>query len=147
MILDVFINQVRDYAKKDVNLMIENIFDEIANKHQKNPFKLSLTLSKVDEIAIGEMFDENDEKLEQIDAGALIENLFKQQLQVIPQKFHAAILKQLGGDDPNKIVVDLLQDESMVISYDEKFKLVYFKVNESGLHPIDVDYFFENMKF
>lgn len=133
--------------KKDLNLTIENILNDVANEEELNPFELSLTLSKEDEKAIGKVFDEELQCIHQLDAGLLIEELFKKQLEVIPAMFKDWVLEKLGGENVNDMVLDLLKEESILIRYDKTYKLEYLKINAGNIHPIDMDDFFNNLEF
>lgn len=149
MFLDIALNILKDSIRKDLNKMIENIFEEIAEEKECNPFEMRLCLSNIGGVAVAEMYDAGSNQLGKMDGGALIEDLFKKNLKFIPEKHHKTVFDKLGGDgkDIKGMVAEMLEDESLLIRYDEDFKLVYFKVNEEGMHPIDMDYFFENMNF
>ena len=137
--LKTFLKSQVPKLQEDLNIILEDILNEIANERELNPFELNLTLSKKDTKAIGQVFDKEQNCLHQLDAGALIEDLFKKQLDMIPEFFKKKILARLGGENVNEMVLDMLKEESILVRFNKSYLLEYFQVNIEGIHPINMD--------
>lgn len=145
--LKTFLKSQVPNLQKDLNIILEDILNDVANEQELTPFELSLTLLKKDSKAIGQVFDKEQNCLHQLDAGALIEDLFKKQLDMIPEFFKKKILGRLGGDNVNDMVLGMLKEESILVRFNKAYLLEYFQVNIEGIHPINMDEFFDNLEF
>jgi hypothetical protein len=145
--LKTFLKSQVPKLQEDLNIILEDILNEVANEKELNPFELTLTLSKKDERAIGQVYNKDQSCLHQLDAGALIEDLFKKQLSLIPEFFKKKILAKLGGENVNEMVLGMLKEESILVRFNRAYLLEYFQVNVEGVHPISMDDFFDNLEF
>lgn len=145
MVLNMVLEQFRPKLKAELERILHQLFEELAE--EQNPFQLVLRLSKQDQNALGQLLTKSKRVLKDFDAGALIQELFEQQIQQVSPMIRGAILKKLGGSKVEQEVIKGLEQGALLVRYDKNFTLQYYQEQDNTLRLIDIDTFFENLQF
>lgn len=127
--------------------MIDDLFLEIADACEANPFELVLILSKRQEQAVGSIFNREKSCLIEMDAGALLKDLFLRQLQVVPEGIKGLVESKLEGRDVAAIVAKALKGRRLLIHYGSDDELIVIEVTKNKKKRIDLDEFFDTLEF
>ncbi|WP_052595746.1 hypothetical protein [Aureispira sp. CCB-QB1] len=133
--------------REDLSMMLDALFLEMADKHQCNPFEMTLLLLKMKQQAVGKFFDGNKNEIGAFDAGALIQELFIKQLATMPEMIKGYVLDELGTEDTTKMVLKALKSRRLLIHYGEDDEFVFVEVTKKGNKVIDLDDFFNTFDF
>lgn len=144
--LKKFIQSRIPQLRVDLNKMIEELLENIADREECNPFELALILSKRDKLALGRVVDAQKKTLQEMDAGAIIQDLFLRQIAGLPDYVKEMVVEKLGDEDVNGMVADALTNCSLIIKYDEDCELMFIEVTQEGAEVLDLDNFFKNLK-
>ncbi|WP_156039910.1 hypothetical protein, partial [Aureispira sp. CCB-QB1] len=82
--------------QKNLEAIVEDLLTEVADQHQCNPFDLQLILTKVEQQALGKIYDSDNNCLHQLNAAQLLEDLFYLQLEQLPAVVQKLVQKQVG---------------------------------------------------
>jgi hypothetical protein len=132
--------------REDLSMMLDGLFMEVADKNECNPFETTLVLLKMKNQAVGKFFSHNKE-VGAFDAGALIQELFKKQLETMPEIVKGYVLDELGTEDTTKMVLKALKNKRLLIHYGEDDEFVFVEVTKKGQKVIDLDDFFNTFEF
>jgi hypothetical protein len=133
--------------KDDLNLMLDDLFMQVAEQNQSNPFELALILHKKESMAVGSFFSAEQKEIAKIDAGALIQELFMRQLSVIPEMFKEAVLSELGTENVSPMILKALKGKRLLIRYDENEEFCFVEVTKNGNKTIDLNEFLNTFEF
>ncbi|WP_052596250.1 hypothetical protein [Aureispira sp. CCB-QB1] len=133
--------------REDLSMMLDSLFLETADKHQCNPFETSLVLLRMQNKAVGKFFDHHKKEVGAFDAGALIQELFKKQLETMPEIVKGYVLDELGTEDTTKMILKALKNRRLLIHYGEGDEFVFVEVTKKGNKVIDLDEFFNTFEF
>lgn len=133
--------------KDDLDLMLDDLFMQVAEQNEANPFELVLILHKKEKVAMGSFFSEDKKELGNIDAGALIQDLFFRQMSVIPEVFREAVLSELGTENVNPMVLKALKGKRLLIRYDDNEDFSFVEVTKQGSKVIDLNEFLDTFEF
>lgn len=132
--------------REDLSMMLDCLFLEVADKNECNPFETTLVLLKMKNQAVGKFFS-NKKEVGAFDAGALIQDLFKKQLETMPEIVKGYVLDELGTEDTTKMVLKALKSRRLLIHYGEDDEFVFVEVTKKGKKVIDLDDFFNTFEF
>lgn len=133
--------------KKDLDLMLDDLFMQVAEANESNPFELILILHKKKEIAVGSFFTGDKKEVGTINAGELIQELFLRQMSIIPEVFREAVLSELGTEKITPIILESLRGKRLVIRYDENEEFSFVEVTKKSSKIIDVKEFLDTFEF
>jgi hypothetical protein len=133
--------------REDLSMMLDSLFLEVADKNEGNPFETTLILLKMKNQAVGKFFDGNKKEVGAFDAGALIQDLFKKQLETMPEIVKGYVLDELGTEDTTKMVLKALKNRRLLIHYDSDDEFVFVEVTKKERKVIDLDDFFNTFEF
>jgi len=127
-------------------MMLDGLFLEVADKNECNPFETTLVLLKLKNQAVGKFFSNNKE-VGAFDAGDLSQEIFKKQLETMPEIVKGYVLDELGTEDTTKMVLKALKNRRLLIHYGEDDEFVFVEVTKKGQKVIDLDDFFNTFEF
>ena len=133
--------------RADLSKMIEALLLNIADEEECNPFELALILSKRDNLALGRVVNAERKILREMDAGAIIQDLFLRQIAALPEAIKEMVVAKLGDEDVNVMTTNSLTNRSLVIKYNQDYELMFVEVTKEGSKILDLDKFFNNLKF
>jgi hypothetical protein len=133
--------------REDLSIMLDSLFLDAADKHKTNPFETTLVLLKVQKLAVGKFFDSNKKEIGAFDAGALIQELFKKQLETMPEMIKGYVLEELGTEDTTKMVLKALRNRRLLIRYGSDDEFVFIEATKKGQKTINLDDFFSTFEF
>lgn len=134
--------------KKDFEAIIESMLMQVAEAHQKNPYELVLIISVMEGKATARVFEADGKTLiDKMDIGAMVEAIFQQQLQVVPEQLQDLAKEQIGEQKIEDVVISNLKDRSIIIHYNEDDNFVFVQVTKTGTENIDLDIFFNSLEF
>ena len=108
--------------REDLSMMLDCLFLEVADKNECNPFETTLVLLKMKNQAVGKFFS-NKKEVGAFDAGALIQDLFKKQLETMPEIVKGYVLDELGTEDTTKMVLKAVKSRRLLIHYGKMMNL------------------------
>jgi hypothetical protein len=132
--------------REDLSMMLDSLFLEVADKNECNPFETTLVLLKMKNQAVGKFFS-NKKEVGAFDAGALIQELFKKQLETMPEIVKGYVLDELGTEDTTRMVLKALKNRRLLIHYGEDDEFVFVEITKKGQKVIDLDDFFNTFEF
>ncbi|MBL4861456.1 MAG: hypothetical protein JKY09_00350 [Crocinitomicaceae bacterium] len=132
--------------REDLSMMLDRLFLEVADKNECNPFETTLVLFKMKNYAVGKFFS-NKKEVGAFDAGGLIQELFKKQLETMPEIVKDYVLDELGTADTTKMVLKALKNRRLLIHYGEDDEFVFVEVTKKGSKVIDLNDFFNTFEF
>ena len=147
MYIKVLLKQQLPKLRDDLETMIENLFTQVADEKELNPFELILTLSCKDNLSIARIFDGAKVNHAQLDAGQLIKDVFKQQLGQFPESAQDYILNELGGNNIEQLLSNFLKAKTILIHYGEKGELQAVQITKTDKKHINLDEIFHNFNF
>lgn len=133
--------------REDLSLMLDSMFLDMADQNKTNPFTIKLLLLRRGKEAIGVFFNEKGKEIGAFDAAALIQSLFKTQLDSMPEMIKGYVLDELGTEDTTKMVVKALTKRRLLIHYDENEQFAFVEVTKKDKKVIDLDEFFNTFDF
>ncbi len=132
--------------QKNLEAIIEDLLTDVADKNELNPFDLSLTLTKIENKAIGTVYTPDKKSIHQLDAAKMLEDLFYLQLEVVPVMLKSMVLKQVENVNIQAFILEHLSGMSLMMRYNEECQLQLFKITNQGTESIDIDEFFGNLE-
>lgn len=142
-----FIKRQLPKFKHDLSCMLDDLFLQVADSKEQNPFELLLILSRKEDKALGSFYDAQKTCLGRIDAGAIIEDLFLKQLAMVPTAFKETIMADFGTESASQTVVEALKNKRLLIYYDKQDELVFIEMTKTGKRLIDIDEFIQSFEF
>ncbi|WMX13192.1 hypothetical protein [Aureispira sp. CCB-E] len=132
--------------QKNLEAIVEDLLTEVADQHQCNPFDLQLILTKVEQQALGKIYDSDNNCLHQLNAAQLLEDLFYLQLEQLPAVVQKLVQKQVGTINIQDFIIEQLETMNLLIRYNDACQLQLFKITTAGTDPIDLTAFFANLE-
>lgn len=132
--------------QKNLEAIVEDLLTEVADQHQCNPFGLQLILTKVEQQALGKIYDSDNNCLHQLNAAQLLEDLFYLQLEQLPAVVQKLVQKQVGTINIQDFIIEQLETMNLLIRYNDACQLQLFKITTTGTDPIDLTAFFANLE-
>lgn len=144
--LQFLIQQQLPTFEKNLNLNIEQLFTEIAEQEELNPFELSLFLAKVQDKAIARIDQPNKKGLRQIDMATWLQDTMEQQLALMPALVQNLVREQIQGQQIEPILLDYLSQNSLLLCYNEDLELLCFSINAQGQkEPVSIQDFLASL--
>lgn len=148
--LDVLFQGEKDRLKKDLENVLEQVIGQVADAKELNPYDLVLRLSAQGDQAIAEVLTKKRVELHNFDAGDMIEDLLKKQLEMLPSLVRNAVQKKIGKTKIRDEVRDSLRDNGAILTrYDKNYQFQYYQLapGASQMKRIDIDFFIANITF
>lgn len=135
--------------KKEFEKFVEQLLGEIAERHETNQFNLVVVLSVIQNVATARVFHETDNKkvLESINIGEMIEAMFNENLNVVPEELAELAEEHLDGISPKEIIINELKKGNLVIHFNEDCDLCYIKIVDKKQEKIELEDYFNNLEF
>jgi hypothetical protein len=132
----------------DQDLMNEcvMVLGDVAHSNNVSKYHLSMLFKVVDKKLIAQVLDEDKKELTAFDAGGLFTEMFQEQMKAVPVELHPEILKHLGGESVEQLLVSMLKEDNLLIRYnqDKKIGLYYLTAEETTATSIKA--FIESLK-
>lgn len=140
------------HVKEDLNLMLDDLFLQVAEQKKMNPFELILIIHKTKTpehgtLAIGSFFSANKKEVGKINAGALIQDLFLKQISVLPETLKGVVFEELGTQNVYNVVLKALKGKRLLIRYDKNDEFEFVEVTKTANNIIDVNEFIDTFEF
>ena len=109
----------------DITKQLEHLMDSVAEEKAIAPHELHFLIQKVDKKATGYVV-RGEEKLTQTDLTAIINQSFEPAFEKAPFYIKNWLTKKMGDNGPSELIVNLLNEGSLVLRYNEDDELEYF---------------------
>lgn len=124
----------------------ETLIDETSQKEDLPPFELCITIQRKEQEVIAIVYWE-DISLREIDIMGSILEIFEQSMANVPAIARPWIDKMMKGQTVEDIILDLLNDCSLLLKFDDDDELITYKVQDNQHTLIDWAEFIANIKF
>lgn len=148
--LDVLFEQEKGRLKKDLENVLEQVIGQVADAKELNPYDLVLRLSAQGDQAIAEILTKKKVELHNFDAGDMIEDLLKKQLEMLPSLMRNAVQKRMGNAKIREEVRDSLRDNgAILVRYDKNYQFQYYQQEPGSnqMKRININSFIANITF
>ena len=148
MILESLLAGHKERLRKDLENVLEQVIGQVADAKELNPFDLVLRLSAQGDQAIAEVLTKKKVQLHNFDAGDMIEELLKKQLEILPAIARKLVLERMGDIKiRDEVRISLKDNGAILVRYDANYQFQYYQQQASKMKRIDIDAFFANISF
>jgi len=130
--------------EQNLNQILDSTLQGIAELKELPGYELELLVKLTDGVAEGGVYFRGD-LVDTIDAVGLIEEVFEEQLKLIPAIAKKQVMKMMGGDSVEGLVLKLLESGSLKSKYDENDEIISYKIIEGKEELLDVAEFITSL--
>ncbi len=134
------------FLEQDLMNQCALILGEVAQENNLSEYKLSMLFKADGQQLIAQVIDPQAKELTAFDAGGLFTEMFELQMKVVPPAIKDPIMKQLGGENLEQLLVSMLKDNYLLIRYNLNKSLELYQVNARKSEKISIQVFVEELK-
>ena len=144
----VVMPMLRERAPKlaqDISRSFEALLDDTSEIHQLPPYELYISVYRVEDEALVEVYSKGGEVLRTLDAKELLEQILATQLDQYNIILQQAIKWMLGDEKMSAQILEVLRQGSLKIQYNDEDELDFYTVREGTEELIDIQEFFTTL--